>query len=81
MANNNSRTLTANFVADTGGFSSKINDLIQRLKTLNQDFEQNKAKVKYRFWFSEARASGRAARSENGTDLHAEYERDDPTGR
>ncbi len=46
MADNNSRTLTANFVADTGGFSSKINELIQRLKTLNQDFEQNKAKVK-----------------------------------
>ncbi len=46
MADNNSRTLTANFVADTSGFSPKINELIQRLKTLNQDFEQNKAKVK-----------------------------------
>lgn len=33
--------MTANFVADTSGFSSKINDLIQQLKTLNQDFEQN----------------------------------------
>lgn len=42
----NSRTLTANFVADTSGFAPKVNELIQRLKTLNQDFEQNKAKVK-----------------------------------
>lgn len=41
-----SRTLTANFVADTSGFSPKINELIQRLKALNQDFETNKAKVK-----------------------------------
>ncbi len=47
--NNNSRTLTANFVADTGGFSSKINELIQRLKTLNQDFEQNKANIGFDF--------------------------------
>lgn len=41
----NARTLTANFVADTSGFSPKVNELIQRLKTLNQDFEQNKSKV------------------------------------
>ncbi len=41
-----SRTLTANFVADTSGFSPKINELIQKLKVLNQDFEQNKSKVK-----------------------------------
>lgn len=44
MADN--RTLTANFVADTSGFSPKINELIQKLKVLNQDFEQNKSKVK-----------------------------------
>ncbi len=46
MADNNSRTLTANFVADTSGFSPKINEIIQKLKILNQDFEQNKTKTK-----------------------------------
>lgn len=40
------RTLTANFTADTSGFSPKVNELIQKLKTLNQDFEQNKSKVR-----------------------------------
>lgn len=42
----NQRTLTANFTADTSGFSPKVNELIQKLKVLNQDFEQNKSKVK-----------------------------------
>lgn len=41
----NERILTANFTADTSGFAPKINELIQKLKTLNQDFEQNKQKV------------------------------------
>lgn len=45
MADNNGRTLTANFVADTSGFSPKVNELIQKLKTLNQDFQTNKTKV------------------------------------
>lgn len=40
------RTLTANFTADTSGFSPKVNELIQKLKVLNQDFEQNKSKVR-----------------------------------
>ena len=41
----NERVLTANFTADTSGFAPKINELIGKLKTLNQDFEQNKQKV------------------------------------
>lgn len=45
MADNNSRTLTANFTADTSGFSPKINDLVQKLKSANQEFEQNKTKI------------------------------------
>ncbi len=43
--NSNSRTLTANFTADTSGFSPKINDLVQKLKSANQEFEQNKTKI------------------------------------
>lgn len=45
MADNNSRTLTANFTADTSGFSPKINELVQKLKSANQEFEQNKTKI------------------------------------
>lgn len=45
MADNNSRTLTANFTADTSGFSPKINDLVQKLKSASQEFEQNKTKI------------------------------------
>lgn len=45
MAENNSRNLTANFVADTSGFSPKINELVQKLKSANQEFEQNKTKI------------------------------------
>lgn len=45
MADNNSRTLTANFTADTSGFSPKINELVQKLKSANQEFEQNKVKI------------------------------------
>lgn len=41
----NERILTANFTADTSGFAPKVNELIQKLKSLNQDFEQNKQKV------------------------------------
>lgn len=45
MADNNSRTLTANFTADTSGFSPKINDLVQKLKKASESFEQNKVKI------------------------------------
>lgn len=45
MEDNNSRTLTANFTADTSGFSPKINDLVQKLKSASQEFEQNKTKI------------------------------------
>lgn len=45
MSDNNSRNLTANFTADTSGFSPKINDLVQRLKTASQEFENNKTKI------------------------------------
>lgn len=45
MPDNNTRTLTANFTADTSGFSPKINDLVQKLKSANQEFEQNKTKI------------------------------------
>ena len=45
MADNNSRTLTANFTADTSGFSPKINELVQKLKSASQEFEQNKTKI------------------------------------
>lgn len=45
MADNNSRNLTANFTADTSGFSPKINELVQRLKTASQEFENNKTKI------------------------------------
>ncbi len=45
MADNNVRNLTANFTADTSGFSPKINELVQKLKLANQEFEQNKVKL------------------------------------
>lgn len=45
MPDNNTRTLTANFTADTSGFSPKINDLVQKLKKASEEFEQNKAKI------------------------------------
>ena len=45
MADNNTRNLTANFTADTSGFSPKINELVQKLKSANQEFEQNKVKL------------------------------------
>lgn len=45
MSDNNSRNLTANFTADTSGFSPKINELVQRLKTASQEFENNKTKI------------------------------------
>ena len=45
MADNNSRTLTANFTADTSGFSPKINELVQKLKQASGEFEQNKTKI------------------------------------
>lgn len=45
MPDNNTRTLTANFTADTSGFSPKINDLVQKLKSASQEFEQNKTKI------------------------------------
>lgn len=45
MPDNNTRTLTANFTADTSGFSPKINDMVQKLKSASQEFEQNKTKI------------------------------------
>lgn len=45
MADGNSRTLTAAFTADTSGFSPKINELVQKLKSADQEFEQNKTKI------------------------------------
>lgn len=47
MADNNanSRTLTANFTADTSGFSPKINELVQKLNEAGKKFEQNKAEM------------------------------------
>ena len=40
------RTLTANFTADSSGFAAGADEVVQKLKELNQDLEQNKAKVK-----------------------------------
>ncbi|MBE6901577.1 MAG: hypothetical protein E7478_03815, partial [Ruminococcaceae bacterium] len=40
------RTLTANFTADSSGFAHGADEVVQKLKELNQDLEQNKAKVK-----------------------------------
>lgn len=40
------RTLTANFTADSSGFARGADEVVQKLKELNQDLEQNKAKVK-----------------------------------
>lgn len=40
------RNITARFTADTSGFSPAVNELIQKLKTLNGEYEQNQQKIK-----------------------------------
>lgn len=74
----NQRTLTANFVADTSGFSPKINELIQKLKTLNQDFEQNKTKVRElnaQIKEYEKELSGLNSKTNNGATANEEQRR------
>ena len=40
------RNITARFTADTSGFSPAVNEIIQKLKTLNGEYEQNQQKIK-----------------------------------
>ena len=40
------RNITARFTADTSGFSPAVNELIQKLKSLNGEYEQNQQKIK-----------------------------------
>ncbi len=40
------RNLTASFVADTSGFPPEIDELIQKLKSLNGEFQDNQTKLK-----------------------------------
>ena len=40
------RNITARFTADTSGFSPAVNELIQKLKTLNGEYAQNEQKIK-----------------------------------
>ncbi len=40
------RNITARFTADTSGFSPAVNELIQKLKSLNGEYEQNEQKIK-----------------------------------
>lgn len=40
------RNITARFTADTSGFSPAVNEIIQKLKSLNGEYEQNQQKIK-----------------------------------
>ena len=75
MADNNSRTLTANFTADTSAFSPKINELVQKLKSASQEFEQNKTKIsalKTEMKTYQKELQNLAQKQQNGNTLTAE---------
>ena len=40
------RNITARFTADTSGFSPAVNEIIQKLKSLNGEYAQNEQEIK-----------------------------------